>query len=883
MIKMYAIISLALFSVLSVLFPHTLYAQNRIIKGKVINTDNAPLSGVSVTLKGTAKGTFTNNEGVFEISVPRPEAVLQIAYVGYLPQEIKTSWGDSVIVRLETSSNALDSIVVVGYGTQKRTDITGSVASIDQKRLDNLPSNNVLQALQGAVPGLNISMSSASAEGNNVSVDIRGPNSIAAGNTPLYVVDGVVYNLSISGINPNDIASIDVLKDASAAAIYGSRGSNGVILITTKQGVSGSKPVVSFSSSYDAQQIAHLPPILTPEEFYQFKQTRDSTRMTLSEENLHAAGKYTDWLKLATRTGRRTNQNLSVRGGSSSVKYFISADYLGAQGIVLGDNFKRATLRTNVTVDITQWLTFGTNTQLTFIDRSRLPANFDNDYGAWLFDPYTTAYDSTGALTIYPWPEETYFHNPLEPTLAKNSDHTYQVLTNNYLQVKLPLKGLSYKINTGVNVNNHYIDTYWGSNTATGFQASGSMDQSSEFIGNYSIDNLLYYNQNFGKHHVDFTGLYSYEYYSDKKNSLHAEGFSNDVLTYYQADQALLKNPSTLYSQWQLISEMARVNYNYNSKYLLTLTGRRDGSSVFGADHKFGFYPSMAIGWNITNESFMDNIKNVLNDLKLRFSYGSNGNWGVSPYSSLARLTSRPYINGSTTAPGYVPSSLANPDLGWESTNTANIGLDFGLINNRIKGSIEVYSSHTKDLLLQRTIPAVDGATSIYQNIGKTQTKGLDFSINTINVSTKNFTWNTTANLSFYRNKIVSLYYSGSGSDTANRWFIGHPINVNFNYVWDGVYQLGDDIANSPQPNAKPGYAKVKDLNGDKQITANGDMTIIGSRQPAFIWGMGNTFTYKSLSLYVFVHGVVGTSRPNTLMSDNGVQSDIRFKALVTK
>lgn len=862
--------------------PVTLAAQSQSVKGVVSDkVTGDPLAGVSVGLKGSNNGSVTDGDGRFSLTGISGDGVLIISSVGYSTLEVPINNRPEIQVSLAKSAEDLNEVVVVGYGTQKRKDITGSVASLDEKRLQDIPNNNFISAMEGAVPGMNISLSSADAEGNNNSIDIRGPNSIKAGNKPLLIVDGISYDGSISDINPQDIASIDILKDATSAAIYGSRASNGVILITTKKGIVG-KPVISYSGSYGIQKISNLPDILTPGEFYEFKETREPGKMTLSEQAVYDSGNFADWLGLATRTGSRQQHTLSVRGGTERVKYYISADYLGVKGIAVNDDFKRASLRANLSLKVTDWLTYGTNTQLLFADRSGLEAHFSGQYGAWRFNPLTSPYDSAGKYTIYPWPEDIFFHNPMEPTLASNKDYTYGLITNNYLEVDFPfLKGLSYRLNTGVNVRSAFKDTYYGRNTTTGYQTQGSMDQSTSLNNYYVVENILSFNRDFGKHHVDFTGLYSYEYTNGKSNSLHAEGFPNDVLTYYQASVALLVQPEASYSQNQLISQMARVNYSYNDKYLLTITGRRDGFSGFGADTKYGFFPSAALGWNITNESFMEGIKNVLSNLKLRVSYGSNGNQAVGDYETLAKLSSRPYINGSTTAPGYIPSTLANPDLGWETTNTANVGIDFALFNGRLSGSLDAYSSKTKDLLMSRRIPAMNGIRTVTQNVGRTSNKGVELGLKSVNVDSRDFTWTTNGNISFNRNKIVALYYAGAKSDTANGWFIGYPVDVNFSYIFDGVFQEGDDIKDSPQPKAEPGYAKIKDLNGDGQITPEGDRTIIGRREPTFVWGLGNTFRYKDLSLYIFVQGVEGTSRSNSLLTDNNVQSGVRYNTTV--
>ncbi|GAA4305000.1 TonB-dependent receptor [Compostibacter hankyongensis] len=865
--------------VMLLLCPAVLYAQQTALQGTVTDpATSEPLPGVSVGLKGTGLGTVTDGNGRYRLEAPADTGTLVFSFVGYNRQEVAINHHTVLNVSLVRSSSDLNEVVVVGYGTQKKSDITGSVASVDEQRLRDMPNTNFAQALQGSVPGLSVDLNSAGAEQNDNAIDIRGPNSILATNKPLIVLDGVPYNGSIAGINPSDIASIEVLKDASSAAIYGSRGSNGVILITTKKGATG-KPVISYDGQFGIEDIANLPPMLSPEEFYRFKQTREPGSVTLSEQEIYDSKRFPDWPDLATRQGNRSQHTLGVRGGTENVKYYVSGTYLGVKGVAVNDDFKRLSLRANLEVKLSRWLTFGTNTQSAYLDRSGLPADFNGNFGAYRFNPLTTAFDSSGAPTIYPWPEDVFFENPLSPTLAKNVDHTYEVISNNFLQVDFPfLKGLSYRLNTGVNYRNRDQSTYYGRNTKRGLEAQGLMDQDNGFANNYIIENILSFDRNFGDHHIYFTGLYSYEYNNNKTNSLHAEGFPNDVKTFYQADVALLLQPKASYTQTQLISQMARINYSYKDKYLLTLTGRRDGFSGFGSGEKYGFFPSAAIGWNIMNESFMKN-SSLVSNLKLRLSYGTNGNQAVDAYGTLALLDSRPYVNGNTTAPGYVPSSLANPNLGWETTNTANIGIDFGLWQGRLQGTLDMYRSNTYDLLLRRRISPVHGITSIVQNIGKTNNKGMELGLSSINVQKGDFSWSTEANISFYRNKIVGLYGTG-GNDTANTWFIGHPINVNFSYIYDGVFQEGDDIANSPQPDAKPGYAKVRDLNGDNKITPDGDRTIIGSRQPSFIWGMGNTFKYKNLSLYVFVRGVEGTNRSNSLLSDNGVQSGVRYNTV---
>jgi TonB-linked SusC/RagA family outer membrane protein len=854
-------------------------AQEVNVRGTVTDqTKNEALSGVSVQVKGTQRGTTTDSLGKFSIMVPSRKAILTFNYVGYAGQEQTVSGKGTVNISLSPTTASLNEVVVVGYGTQKRKDITGSVVSLDRQRLDNLPSSNFYQSLEGALPGVTVTQTSSSAQGNNMTIQIRGKNSITASNDPLIILDGIPYNGLISDITPSDIGSIDVLKDASAAAIYGSRGSNGVILITTVKGKNG-KPVITYDGFAGIQKIAHLPTLLSPTEFYAFKQYREPGSITPSEQAVYDSKKFPNWLGLGTRTGARDQHSVSIRGGNTNTKYFLSLTYLDSKGVAVNDHFRRGSVRINLETNITPWLSFGTNTQLNYDDNSGLPATFGGPGTAGVFymNPLTTAFDSLGKPTIYPWPDDVSFGNPLAPTLANNQNNRYKVFSNDYLLVKLPfIPGLSYRLNTGVEYQSSVNNTYYGRNTRTGVQNGGSYTGSTSTQRNLTLENLLNYDHTFGKHSIGFTGLYSYEMDNTQGTTLAAQTFPDDILTYYQANVALSVQPGASYVKTVLVSQMARINYGYDSRYLLTLTGRRDGYSGFGVDDKYGFFPSVAAGWNIINEKFMANNK-VVSNLKLRLSYGSNGNQAVDPYQTLARLSTRSYVDSTSTAPGYLPTTLATPDLHWETTNTANIGFDFGFFGGRLQGTIDAYSAHTHDLLLTRQISSVEGVSTILQNIGKTANKGMELGLTSINMKDRDFTWTSSGNISFNRNKVVELYGDGK-NDTASQWFIGHPIDVSFGYVFNGVWQTKDNLSASPQPGVQPGYAKIKDLNHDGVIDSR-DRTILGSLQPKFIWGLGNTFKYRNVSLYIFLQGVQGIEQPNPLFTDN-VNSGVRYNTL---
>ncbi len=840
------------------------------VSGRVISIDSA-VANATVQVKNTSIAVQTDFNGAFSIPAS-PAATLIISHIGFISKEVKVT-GKAINVQLEPSvAQAMKEVVVVGYGSQKRSDVTGAVASVDKKRLENLPNTNFAQALQASVPGLSIDQNSGGAEGNNNTIRIRGRNSITAATTPLIILDGVPYSGSISDINPPDIESINVLKDASSAAIYGSRGANGVIILTTKKGSRG-QPVISYNGFYGLQDISNLPKALTPEEFYQYKTTREPGSITTSEQAVYDSKIFPDWVDLVTRQGTKMQHTLGVNGGGEKFKYYVSGTYLDVKGVAVNDDFKRLSTRINLEANIKKWLTLGSNTQLAYNDRGGLSGTFGDYQGAFRFNPLTTAFNADGTPTIYPWPQDLFFPNPLAPTLANNTDETYKIITNNYLNVDIPfVKGLSYRINTGIEFTTRAQNTYFGSNTRTGLQARGDLSMSNSTNKNILVENIVNYNRSIGEHSFAFTGLYSLQNETGITNNLDATGFPNDVLTFYQANVASSIRPSAGYSKETLLSQMARLNYAYNSKYLLTFTARRDGFSGFGANNKYAFFPSVAAAWNISSEDFMNKSK-VISNLKLRASYGSNGNQAVNAYNTLARLSTRSYIDGATTLPGYIPTSLGNPDLKWETTVGFNAGIDFTLFSGRIEGSLDGYSKNTHDLLLSREISPVHGVSRVLQNIGKTSNKGLELGINSINVQTASFVWSTNFSISGNRNSIEDVYGDGK-SDTLNQYFIGQPIDVNFSYKYGGVWQLTDDLVKAPA-GTKAGYAKVVDVNGDGKITPSADRMIIGSRQPNFIYGIGNSFTYKNFSLYAFVQGVQGTSRVNALISDN-VQNGVR-------
>ena len=851
------------------------------ISGKVTDVSGATIPGVSVSVKGTTIGTITDGEGNFTLQVTTKANIVSFSFVGMKTQEVTFDEKNTkFVIIMEEIAIGVNEVIVVGYGTQKKSDITGTVASVSKERLEMIPNLNIAQAIQGAIPGVMVQTTSAGAAPSQ-DIMIRGRNSILANNSPLVIVDGIPYSGSVNDINASDVKSIEILKDASAAAIYGSRGSNGVILVTTKEGSEG-KAKVSYDGRYSIQSYTKLPDMMDGAEFYDFKQLRDPSSMTQSEIDVYNSGKWVNWLDLAMRKGKSQQHNVAVSGSTKNTKFYISTNWLDIKGLMEKDDFKRLTNRINLEIEITNWLKIGTRTLFTIDDKSGAEPSMED---LFYTNPLATAYNENGNLTIVPIPDDPTRINPLETMLYDDKNKSYQILNNNFAIVEIPfIPGLSYRINTGISYLFSDKGTYIGRDTHTGLNVGGESSTSKDISKSIIIENIISYNKTIGKHKIFATALYSNEVNEYSSNELSASGFPNDFLGWYSAAQADLVTPAYDYNKTVLISQMLRLNYDYESRYLVTLTGRRDGYSGFGANSKWGYFPSLALGWNLRSEKLFP-WKNLFNELKIRASYGLNGNQAVGAYQTISRLSEENLVSGTASLPGYSPSKLGSDNLGWESSKTLNIGLDFDVLKSRISGAFNLYSTNTTDLLLNRSISAVHGITTITQNIGATKNEGIEFSINSRNIIKKDFSWNTSGNISFVRNEIVSLYgnLNAEGEeidDINNQWFIGHPIQVNYDYIFNGVWQ-SNEAAEAAKWGSLPGYIKIKDVNNDSKLTAE-DRQIIGQKDPKMIWGLTNTIKYKNFTLDIFVHGVQGVTRNNELMMDTGVSAGVR-KNTITK
>lgn len=852
-------------------------AQVATVRGTVVGVDGSgPVVSANVVVQGTGIGTLTDDKGEFSIRVPGPTASLVISRIGYVRQTVPINGAATLAIRLVRTTVALSDVVVTGYGSQARSDITGSVASVKPERLEEKPNISVAQAIEGATPGVTVTTNTAGAE-PSISIQVRGRNSISASTTPLVVVDGIPYNGNLAEINPSDIASIEILKDASAAAIYGSRGSNGVVLVTSRKGGSG-KPKVTYSAYTGTQRISNLPTLMNAQQFADFKcvrirttPTQDcSTTLTATEKTGLANGVDTDWARIGTRDGNQMQNDVSIAGGSGETKFYLGGSILNTHGVALNDNFNRATVRLNLDQVVKPWLRVGTSTQAARTKRDGVPVNFST---AFFSNPLISPYDAAGNVVLVPWPEDPITNNALENLSAVDNDRNRRLFSSNYLQADISgIKGLSYRINAGIDLASRNAGTYYGRNTQTGLAKGGTSLVNNTSRTDWTVDNLLLYKRVLGRHSFDFTALASEQSNNLEINGLCGEGYPNDLLN-YRSTLPLLLEPADTVVDSKLLSQMGRMNYSYESRYLLTLTSRRDGYSGFGRNNKFGTFPSVALGWNVSNENFFP-WKDAVDALKFRFSYGKNGNQAIRPYQSVSQLDDRSYLNGDARAPGYIPVTLGNPNLKWETTLSRNFGMDLSLWRGRLTATMEAYSSTTSDLLLRRSISSVQGISTITQNIGKTANKGLELDLGTVNVRRGTFEWNTNLNLSVNRNKIVDLY-GDKTDDIGSGWFIGQPIDVNYGYVFDGIFQESDNIAASAQPTAKPGYVRVKDTNGDGKIDPL-DRTFIGSLQPKYTGGLTNAIKFRRFTFSTFINTVQGVTRSNQLLGTNQVFTDVR-------
>ncbi|HVI44470.1 MAG TPA: TonB-dependent receptor [Chitinophaga sp.] len=869
----------------------TLYAQQPAvnIKGRVTSQTGEPLPGANILIKGSGKGTVTTADGSFRLEAPAG-ASLRITYTGFIARELKVegSGMNNVAIALTVDKGNLNEVVVVGYGTQKRADVTGSITSINSQALRDIPAANLSSILKGQGAGIDIQKNSGNSKpGAKPTILVRGSRSLKAGNSPLFVVDGIPYNGDINDLNPDDITSVDILKDASSTAIYGSRGANGVILVTTKRGRSG-KAVITYSGYGGFVKPSGRYDLMNAEQYASLKKwaywngTQDPPLkysgpddpqilvdgFDAEERRQLAAGKSTDWQDLIYRTGIMTNHQLGISGGNEKTQFSASAGYYKETGVYYGQGFERFTIKASVDHEINKIFKVGVSTLNNFSTTNGESANPMGQ--ALRASPMAPAYDSNGAvINDFLAGSQKQIWNPLAnflPGAVTEKRKRSGTFTTAYLDINI-LPGLKYRFNGGAEIKSENYGAFSASKTTDNLGSLNTSNNEYTTNINYTLENLLIYDKQFDKHHVSFTGLYSLQESSNQNNKYNNNAILSDDLQYFNASYGLNLAGSGTETKWDIISYMGRVNYSYDDRYLLTLTARSDGSSRLAPGNKFKGFPSIAVGWNIHREKFLEHSR-VINNLKLRASIGRTGNTAINPYQTLGALSAINYNYGSTNVTGVYINTAPNPSLQWEYTATTNVALDFGFFNNRVSGTVEVYKQNTSNLLLPLHLPGTTGIPGdVLVNVGKTENRGIEFHVATVNVQGKrsgDLTWTSDLNFAINKGQITELY-NGIQQDISNNWFVGQPIGAYYDYKRTGIWQntKTDSLTAAAYKQKTTGNSsvigtiRVADINGDSTFS-DADKTITGSPQPSLEGGMTNRFSYKGFDFTVVIHARIG-------------------------
>jgi TonB-linked SusC/RagA family outer membrane protein len=876
------------------------------IKGRVLDAKGLPLIGASVRVKGSAKGTVTDVNGNFALSAIETDAVLLISFSGFVTQEIPVNGRTEFNVGLKEDIQSLSDVVVVGYGTQSKRAVTGSVTSVNYDKFKDRSFSNVTQALAGQLPGVNISQSQG-APGSSPVVRIRGTSSITAGTNPLYVIDGLpVENFNLNLINPQDISSVEVLKDASSAAIYGSRGANGVIIITTKLGKAG---ITSVNASYEfgVQTVNRQIDMMNAQQFVQYyvdahnnawvaaggkasdpNSVRGSAYKIPEDftANPQQFGQGTDWQDVMFNTALSHNAQLSVSGGSDKTQFLVSAAYLDQDAVLDQNYYKRLALRLNLKHQISDRLTLGANISLTSIyDRTdgtlgkadvvSLGVTSDpifpvyNENGNLGFrDPNSSWYRFTQYSDLQLW-------NPYGMTREiQKQNKTYNTLATGYAEYRI-IDGLKFRTSINANLSNARYSSYQNALQKYGYSSAGPAiaNNNTTSVLNWLSENTLNYEKQLDKHKITALLGYTAQHQRDEFADVSGSNFPNDLVPTLNA--GTITGGTSIASEWALLSYLGRVNYSYKDKYFLTGTLRRDGSSRFGENNKYGYFPSASAGWLVSDEDFMKDKFKWVSSLKLRASYGIAGNNQIPNYGSIGLLSASNYVYGSTVVNGLSINNISNRDLKWEKTTQYNAGIDMAMFNSRLNLTLDAYYSVTKDLLLNVPVPDITGFANQLSNIGRMRNQGFE-----IGLSSKNlihaFTWTTDFNFSLNRNKVLQLGPNNAPLNyndfsVAVRTEVGQPVSNYYGYIFDGVYQNQAQINGSPHdPTTTPGDPIVRDVNGDGKITAD-DRTNIGNYQPKFISGITNTFGYKGLEFSLLLQGSYGGKIANQLVRYSGL------------
>tara|TARA_R110000868_G_scaffold131260_2_gene341210 strand:- start:8242 stop:11463 length:3222 start_codon:yes stop_codon:yes gene_type:complete len=902
------------------------------ISGTVLDSDNNPLPGASIVEKGTANGTQADFDGNFSITVTDQNAVLVVSYIGFSTQDVAINGQTQLQIVLQEDSAQLDEVVVVGYGTARRKDISGAVSTIrlEDSPIALSPNTNALQVLRGNVSGVNVGAQNS--PGTTPSILVRGQNSINGSNDPLIVLDGIIYLGSMTDINTDDISTIDVLKDASAAAVYGSRAANGVVVITTKKGKSD-KPMITYTTSvgvntwqnkfdmmnrerWTQKYIAQTPSISSPEEII-FDAAYATTLWEQKEVD-------TKWMDLISRNGFNQNHQIAVSGQSNRINYYFSGGYTSNEGAIVGDDYQRVSIRTKLDADVTDWLKVGIDGTYNNNDYSGVRATLGNNVYQQQPWAYPYRYEgmpvnpgaNTGRL-LERYPTGQSIPNPLwgtDGTIKDVDDRNFYRLST-YALIKVPqVDGLTYRFNFSINSNNNirdvfvYEDYYVGEATSAPYidryspgelakrlsQANGYNNRTNSYT--YVMDHILNYKKVLGDHYLDATLVATRDYSYSKLVSVTGSDYSSNGNTLLGIDgihKAAVQKTNLDVEERSNVGYVGRLGYAYKDKYHLTGTLRRDGASVFGEDQKWGDFQSLGVAWTASEEDFISGSEK-LNYLKFKASYGKNGNQGLDPYQTLARVASGNdggirYEFGdapSTILYGVDQTNLGSPSLGWETTTAFNGGFQSIWFNNRVFFDLDFYFSETSDQIFSRQIPIMTGFGSIFSSLGQVDNKGIEISLNTVNVDGENFKWSSGLTYWKNRNKIVSLYgddVDGDGKeddDIANSLFIGESLDAIYGYDYIGVVQE-DDTEYIANVGAEPGDPMFRDISGpdgvpDGIISADYDREILGNRKENFRLGLSNTFEYKNFSLYVMISGIFGGGKDNFYLRENVLHNSFK-------
>ncbi len=859
--------------------------QVKSVSGKVSDSSGQPLPGVTVIIKGTTQGTVTNPDGNYLLSSIPGDAILQFSFVGMKTQELEIGDQTSIDVVLETDAIGLEEVVAIGYGVMKKSDLTGSVTKVNVEELAELPNVSIIQAMQGTVAGLNVG--AVDEAGENPTISIRGQNTLsnsAGANAPLIVVDGIIYRGNIIDLNTSDIESIDILKDASSTAIYGSQAANGVMIITTKRGREEGKPVINYSGSYTFQvprknlepmggdELAGFlndlfwaqgsrigPDYLQHNPEFVFTPFLRNSQIADNFEN----GIENDWWGVLTGNGYINRHNISLSGKNQRLTYFLSGGFSDVDGFMENEKYKKYNYRINIDAEVNSILNLGIESFFTTSDYSGVSPRISDSFTMY---PWAPIYNENGEFALTP---DSRGLNPFLEMQQDDSDKRMNLFANLHADIKLPfLKGFNYRINYSQNYRTTNQDRFnpWGAS----YTGSGYKNLYTNY--DWSLDNIFTYNKTFlDDHKINFTFVYGVEerQYSFTQSS--AQNFSNKLLGFnrlHAGDPSLNVIKSGKEKENSLYS-MARLQYNLKNKYLLTGTLRRDGFSGFGSNEKIGVFPSLAFAWVLSEENFMKDKVEWLDYLKIRTSYGKSGRRAVGRYDTQAVVSSQPSVvfgDGGNATLGQWISSLSNNDLGWETTTGLNIGADFAVIDSKLHGNIEYYNNDTKDILYNIQLPTMTGFSSIATNIGKVHNWGLEYTLTAQIIKNADFSWESSVNFSRNRNEIVSILgpendQDGDGKEDdliANNLFIGEPMNVNYNYEVIGMWQLADQEAGVIPAGFAPGTYILANVDDSDDVITGKDKKILGYKDPSYRLGVSNTFKYKNFSLYVFVNSIQG-------------------------